>query len=85
MLHRSLYWMQVYGPNQAHSVQKSLEVTSDVLRRVKSNESTNLSRDFNSLVASDAGIWKCISGQHGDTNENDSGRLLLQLCCYNAL
>jgi len=31
------------------------------------------------------GVWKGAIGQHGDADVNDNGRLLLQMCWYNAL
>jgi len=32
-----------------------------------------------------AGVWMGVIGRHGNADVNDNGRLLLQLCCNNAL
>jgi len=44
-----------------------------------------LSGDFNAHGGNDAGVWHSAIAQHGDADVNDSGRLLQQLCCSNAL
>jgi len=63
-----------------------VEKVSYALRRIKTNESTIPLGDFNAHVRNDAGYGKvCVIGRHGDADVNDNGRLLLQLCCNNAL
>jgi len=52
---------------------------------IKSNKSTILLGYFSDYVGNDDGVWKGVIGRHGDADVNDNGRLLLQLCCNNAL
>ena len=83
LLCRSLCLMRVYSLNSsAHTV---IPGGNYALRRFKTNESTILLGDFNAHVANDALVWKSVISQHGDADINDNGRLLLQLCCNNAL
>jgi len=64
---------------------KFVEEISCAFQRVKTNESTILLEDFTAHVGNDAGVGKGVIGRHGDADVNDNGRLLLQLCCSNAL
>jgi len=52
---------------------------------IKTNKSTILLGYFSDYVGNDDGVWKGVIGPHGDADVNDNGRLLLQLCCNNAL
>ena len=63
----------------------SLEENSNALRKAKLNKSKMLLGGFSAHVRNDAGVWKGMIGQHSDANLSDNGRLLLQLCCNNAL
>ena len=62
-----------------------MEEIGDALRRVKTNEATVFSGDFNAHVGNDSGVWRDVIGKHVDADISDNGRLLLQLCCNYAL
>jgi len=76
---------QAYGPNSSVLFPEFVKQISETQRRVKTNKSTILLGDFNAHVGNDTGVWKYVIGRHGDADVNDNGRLLLQLCCNNAL
>ena len=81
----SLCLIQVYGPNASVLHPEFVEGISDAVRKVKTNEATFLSRNFNAHVENNIEIWKDVIGRCGGAEINNHVGLLLQLCCYNAL
>jgi len=45
---------------------ESVEESNDAMWRVKTDESTILSGDFNAHVGNDARVWRSVIGLHGD-------------------
>jgi len=84
-LHCCLCLIQAHGPNSSALYLEFVKEITDALRKVKTNEATILSGDFNAHVGNDAGVWKDVIGRHGDADVNDNGTFLLQLCCNNTL
>jgi len=81
----SLCLTKVYAPNSSTQYPEFAAEANDTLRKVKLNESAILLGDLNAHAGNDAGVWRSTIGRHGDGDVNDSGRLLLQLRCNNAL
>ena len=84
LLGGSLCLIQVYATNLSAPYPEFMEKTSHAMRRFQTNESTMILRvctGWKQLF----GMWKGVIGEHGDANINDHGRILLQLCCDNAL
>jgi len=79
--------IHVYGSNSSALYPEFVEETSAALPRVKTNESAIISKYFKTVYTfgNDTGLWKGVVGQRDDTDVNDNGKLLLQLCCNNAL
>jgi len=57
----SLHFMQVYGQN-SNAQYPGIRETSDILRRVKANESTIPLVDFISRTRNNPGVWKGVVG-----------------------
>jgi len=81
----SRYLIQVCNPNSSAIYLKFVEDISDDRYTVKANESTIFLGDFNAQVGKDAGASKGAVGKRDDADVKDNRRLLLELCCNNAL
>ena len=83
LLSRSLGFIDV--PDQSALHPDIVEKIRFALRRVKTNKSTIVLWDLNAHVGNDVGVWKGVTDRHGDTDDDDQGWCLLQLCHNNAL
>jgi len=73
LLDRSVCLIQAYAQNASALFPEFVNETSDVLRRVKVNESTIYLEDFNAHVVKDAGVWRGVVGRHGDVEVSKEG------------
>jgi len=62
-----------------------VEEISDALRRVKTDEFTTLLSDFNAHIGNDTTVRKGLIGRYDNADVNVNGRLILQMCCNNAM
>jgi len=73
LLDGCLLLIQVYAPHSSALYSEFIKETGEGLRRVKTNEPTIFSGDFNAYVGNDAGVWKSVISS-GVTRGSIQGR-----------